>query len=425
MKYQTVYFRTYFFALFYFLLISGTVSAQGLWLIFCSECTSLENNSHQTLEIETSIKDLSAKEYSLLADIQAFEQGLNPDTPQNSKIIPEIIGQGSTSIGFRIPDWEHFHIRRLAGFQNYQDAKKHILLINEYRRRLHELSINTTQTQLIALEDSNAYGVVYVIQPFLDGNRLSKHMLKIYGEPFKKRLLEKQADIAEKIIGHNIKNKKSAITVDIVNNNWEIVDFNPDTFSFDIRLNDIAQPLFKEDGEITYDFYDLAFSIISPLSWLLARDEIHNEFAELFHPRNLLTQALWGYDEPMDLPMWQYYYHSVSGSPPPRSYPKWAMETVNSVLTSFNYKPIDPKEVLAGHHEDIDAIGCLYMYRDASQNFRSRLGLNSNVYMSAGKTVAEMYANKNKPKPSYSGCLLSAAKDALMELFYGKPSYQD
>ena len=401
------------------LIFSETVAAQELWCIFCHGCTSQETNTRLVSDKDQPEPYPTEKEMVLPEILQRFEQGLDPDVPSNSKIKPEIIGHGSTSIGFRIPGMEHLLIRRLPGFQSYQEAKHHIFIIDEYRRRLHKLAIHTTDTQLIALEDANGYGVVYVVQPFLSKNQLSKHMFSTYGDPFKKRLLEKQAAIAGTIIRHNTGNPESAITVDIVNNNWEIVDFNPETMDFDIRLNDIAQPLFKENGEFSYDFYDQAFSIVAPLSWLLVRPEIQKQFAELFDPHNLLTQALWGYDQPEPLSLWKYLYLLLTRSETPRSYPEWAMGTVNSVLRNYNYAPISPEDALKAHLEDKNALGCMYLYREASQIFRKKLHLTSNVYMNPGETVAEMYAKKDKP--SYTGCFWGVVKDAVSELFYGTP----
>lgn len=421
MMYKTVYLRICAFSFCYCFLFSESVVAQGFWYIFCPECTSLENNTHQIIDRGQPAQYSTKEELDLLTTLQEFERGLDPDIPKQSKIKPEIIGHGSTSIGFRIPGWKHLLIRRLPGFQSYSEAKDHIFLINEYRRRLHELSIHTTKTQLIALEDTHAYGVVYVVQPYLGDNQLAKHMFETYGDPFKKRLLKKQADIAETIISHNISSPTSAITVDIVSNNWEIVDFNPDTLTFDIRLNDIAQPLFKKNNKLTYDFYDQAFSIIDPLSWMIVRPEIQKQFSELFHPRNLLTQALWGYDQPEPFSLWQHLYYLLSWSQVPSSYPKWAMETVNSVLRTFNYSAINPQDALEAHKEDKNAIGCMNLYREATQNFRKKFRLTSNIYMNPGKTVTEMYAKKHTP--GYAGCFWDAARDVLLELFYVEPSY--
>lgn len=414
MLFKTVCLRIFAPTFFCCLLFSETIVAQGLSFIFCPECTCLKNNTCKALDRNHPETSPSKEGLDLLTTLQDFEQGLDTDNPKQSRIEPDIIGHGSTSIGFRIPEWKHLHFRRLPGFQSFQEAEDHIYLINEYRLKLHELSIHTTKTQLIALEDSYGYGVVYVVQPFLGDTQLSKHLLETYGEPFKKHLLKKQAEIADTLLRHNKKNPASAITVDIVSNNWEIVDFNPDTLDFNIRLNDIAQPLFKTNGEVTYDFYDQAFSIISPLSWMIVQGEMQKQFAELFNPRNLLTQALWGYDQQESLTLWQYLHYLITWSEYPRSYPDWAMKTVNSILSKYSYDPINPKEALAAHQEDKNAIACMHLYREASQNFRSRFHLGSNVYMNPGKTVAEMYTNNHEP--GYLECFYGVVKDA----FWGK-----
>lgn len=392
--------------------LSETASALGLWFIFCQECTSLENDPPSNIsDYKLALPrffTVTQENQKLLRVILYFERGLNVDDLGKSNIIPKIVGHGATSVGFRIPGFEHLLIRRLPGFSSYKRAIEHINLINEYRSKLHQLSIHTTKTQLIALENSHGYGVVYVVQPFLRYQQLSKSAFKQYGDEFKKKLLKKQADIAKIIIRHNMMHPESAITVDIVNNNWEIFNLNPQTMEFDIRLNDIAQPLFKENYQLTYDFEDQAFSILTPLDWFFVQPEMKKEFGELFEPRNLLMQALWGYDE-------------LHPDPGERVYPDWAMETVNDVLRSLSYATITGEEALTAHQQDKNAIACMDLYREASHHFRQMFGLNSNIYMTPDKSTKEMYFNKTPP--SYTACFVNALKGAISDLIYGPPQH--
>ena len=404
MTYRAEYWRLCVLAFFLFAAPAELTQAQELWHIFCSECTSLASNTRLSLNAYQ-YPEAPAGEYQELLDtVLDFEQGLNPQYPEKSKIVPEVIGYGSTSLGFRIPDWEHFLIRRLAGFPSFQAARKHIFLINWYRSKLHELQIQTTSTQLIALSDHHGYGVVYVIQPYLSESQLSKKMFKKFGTRFKQNLLKKQADTARDIISHNLVHPESAITIDIVNNNWEIINFDSATMSFEIRLNDLAQPLFKENNELTYDFHDQAFAIIYPLSSLIVQGEMIREFTELFNPRNLMMQALWGYDEPADF----FYscYLWIKGAPLYRGYPQWAMDTVNEVLESFGYDTITSWEAFQAHLQDKNALACMRLYRELTQNIRGLFGLHSNVYMNPGQTVVEMYSGDQQP--GYIECFKSA-----------------
>ena len=415
MMHMMVYRRILAFTLCYCMIFSKTAVAQGLWYIFCSECTRLENNTHLSISGDQTF-GLPTEDEQLLDTVRRFEQGLNPDDPNESKLIPRVIGHGATSIGFQIPGLENYLFRRLPGFTDYEKARQHIFLINRYRSRLHQLSIQTTRSQLIALEDSHGYGVVYVIQPFLQEYQLSKSAFKKYGDIFKKQLLKKQADVARLVIRHNNDHPASAITVDIVNNNWEIFDFNPVTMDFDIRLNDIAQPLLKENYEWAYDFSDQAFSIVSPLNWIFVQSEMQKEFGELFEPRTLLMQALWGYDEEQPASIYSW----LTRAPKVRAYPHWAMETVNDVLQSFNYPSITSAEALAAHKQDKSALGCFDLYREASHELRRIVGLNSNVYITPDKNTKEMYFNDDHP-PTYGACFMSALKDAISEVIYGPP----
>ena len=401
MTYQAVNLRFCVFAFFISVFLAEPVKAQEMGYIFCPKCTHLANNIRRTVAIDRVVIEQPTREQEeLLRTILDFELSLNTQYPEKSKIAPNIIGHGSTSLGFLIPNWEHLLIRRLPGFSNYQAAMQHIYLINQYRSKLHDLMIQTTSTQLIALEDAHGYGVVYVIQPYLTDNQLSKTMFRKFGTKFKRALLRKQAEIARDVISYNIDHPESAITIDIVNNNWEISNFNPMTMDFDVRLNDLAQPLFKENFEVTYDFHDQAFSILYPLDYLVVQNVMKEEFSELFHPKNLMMQALWGYDEPAHF--FYRLYLWITGAPSLRAYPQWAMDTVNEVLSFFHYNTITSREALQAHQQDKSAIACMRLYRELTRRIRSTFRLNSNVYMNPGETDAEMYAN-DKP-PGYIEC---------------------
>ncbi|MGI9276638.1 MAG: hypothetical protein ACR2PT_17570 [Endozoicomonas sp.] len=328
----------------------------------------------------------------------AFEQALNTTDPDSSEIRPNIIGVGSTSMGFQIPELEELLIRRLPGFYDYTSAKQHVLKIRRYRDRLHRLGIATTDTQLIALESTRFYGVVYVIQPFLKDEQLSKAAFEKKGLHLQKQFLNKQIKVAEKLIRHNTEHSEEAITIDIVSNNWEI--YPPGSENFEIRLNDLAQPLYKENNQLAYDLYDQALSVIAPLH-LIVQSKMQEEFEELFAPRNLLMQALWGYGKPIS--------NEVEKKPVKREYPQWAMAKVNSTLKERKLTPLTSEEVLKGYHSDQFAIACLHKYRHLTTYIRSALtllGLTRNLYMSPGNTPIEMYSTDSRP--GYLECLWDA-----------------
>ena len=319
--------------------------------------------------------------------ISRFEPGVNIESPEDSEIPVHIVAQGSTTLAFTIEGWEHLLIRRLPGFKNFEAAERHITHIDTYRFLLHERLIETTETHLIALDTPGGYGVAYVIQPYLRGDRLAINLMEKYGTRFKQALLKKQIEIIKKLISSTGGREVLNLSVDIVSNNFEVYDFDQSTNEFNIRLNDIAQPLFKVDGRIAYDFSDQAFSVFSPFSWMIVEPQMQAEFEDYYCPRHLLLSSLWGYEE-------------LVGT---AHYSQWALEQVNALAAELELPLISSQEALKAFEQDREALSCFHLYRNLTRRVRGRFGLSSNIYMSPGNSTVEMYGTD--VKPGYWECL--------------------
>ena len=323
------------------------------------------------------------KELPKLVDlVSRCEQGLNLDSPEDSEMPIRVVAQGSTTLTFTIDGWDDYIIRRLPGFQSFEDAEQHVVHIDKYRHLLHSILIETTDTDLIALDTPGGYGVVYVIQPYLRGEQLAINMIKKYGTRFKQAMLKKQIEIIRSLVRYAGGKDVLDLSVDIVSNNFEVYDFDSDTFDFKIRLNDIAQPLFKINRKTAYDFSDQAFSIVSPLNWWIVQPQMQAEFEDYYEPRYLLLSSLWGYEDP------------DAGT---SYYPQWAMDAVNDVAEEWKRPLLSSEEISKAYHQDTEALSCFRLYRNLTRNIRRGFGLNSNVYMNPGNSSVEMYGTQYMP----------------------------
>ena len=357
------------------------------YAIFCSLCTNIDSYDHEIDFEKLANAPFTREQSGIINKLIAFEQGLIPDTPEASVIVPLVIGRGTTSAGLVVPGMDSFLIRRFAGFHDISRAIHHINLMQLYRSRLHRIGIETTDTQLIALESSGGYGIVYVLQPFLKHNQLAKNLFWHGSEDLRKALLGRLYQYTSRIITHNLSYSHNQTSIDAAYTNWEVYDF--DGKHFKLRLNDLAQPLFKIDGKSVYDGFDQAFTILSPINWLVVSRQIKKEFDAFFQPQRLVIQSLAGLERPVDLPPWTKIYNWWFSIPAPLEHPDWAIEQANDVLRQFELHPLNPEKVILLFNDTFYTLHCLYYFRDITMIIRKWLGLSSNIYIFSSKAPSD------------------------------------
>ncbi|MGI9281602.1 MAG: hypothetical protein ACR2PX_18500 [Endozoicomonas sp.] len=376
--------------------LSQACYANGVDHLFCHHCYQNSSNFTSTAN--------KKKDEELVEKLITFEQGINIHDLESSKAPGKVIGAGSTTMGLKIKSIPGKHVRRLPGFYTFDDARDHLNHIEEYRQRLHSLDIATTDTQLIALEAkpytwgewfSGGQGVVYVVQPFLKGQRLAKNYLESASEAEVITFFEKQLAIAKKVIDYNQKHKKNKVGLDIVLNNWELHFTGKDQYT--LRFNDLAQPVYLINGTQPYDFYDQASSIMQPFIGD-ALNELQKQFQKLSDPRKFLVEMLWGYEH-----IQQRLISSSNGSSSTASlaavfknnesnnsqnctpesnqpsdclhapYPYWAMERVNQILRELDLVELTGEEVHLALRNNNYALYCFRLFRGLSVKGRDAL----------------------------------------------------
>ncbi|WP_152558546.1 hypothetical protein [Endozoicomonas numazuensis] len=369
---------------------------------------------------------------SLVEKLQAFESGIDVDKPEQSRIPYRIIGAGSTSLGMTIAAIPDKLIRRLPGFYSFTHASDHIHQVHTYREKLHALGIQTTDTQLVALEEkrhtwgerlAGGQGVVYVIQPLLNGQKLAKKYLQKASEKETKDFFHKQFQITQRIFEYNKDHPGNEVTLDIVLNNWEVHFTGKGEYV--LRLNDLAQPLYSVDGKQPYEWYDQATSLIFPLN-RDAQKELVKHFEKLLEPRKYMIELLWGYDLVTDHPerssiaaMFENSSVQNHNCTPDELnqpgcknhyYPDWALNTVNLELERLKddqpdaterYKKLTGEEVYLSFLNNNYALSCLRLYRGLSHSIRhylSYLRFSNSIHIQKPEgTPVDMYQTSTLP----------------------------
>ncbi len=356
--------------------------------MFCRNCTLTSSN-----DLDQSI---SLEPPSPINDLMRFEHGLNTYSPEYSHHSFEIKGSGSTTLGLYINSFDSLEnklVRRLAGFDSIDLAIRHIQNIHTYRQKLHNLDIETTDTQLVALKAeqfsfldsfSQQSGVVYAIQPYLNNSQLAHKVLETADEETKILIFSKQMEIVLKLLKHNQQHPKDRITLDTALSNWEVY-YHDNTLI--LRLNDLAQPLYEINGSQLYDWHDQASSVIWGLSGR-TQFELRTQFEKIMKPREALTELLWGYKGHNSAPDSEAY-----------PYPEWALSNVNQLLKSMNEEPLKSEEVLKKFIDNNYALACLRLIKGLTSTVRylgSFVGLTHSVHIpKPADTRVDLYGNSH------------------------------
>ncbi|WP_153766113.1 hypothetical protein [Endozoicomonas sp. OPT23] len=329
-----------------------------------------------------------------IIDLLKFERGLNKYNPASSTYGFEIKGSGSMTLGLHISSIESLqnkHVRRLAGFCNVDKASQHIQHIHTYRKKLHQLGIETTDTQLAAIESnqfsgwgvfSEWQGIVYVIQPYLNEPQLAHKLIETASEETRKEIFEKQLGIVIKLHSHNQLHPDDRIALDTALSNWEVDNQNGELI---LRLNDLAQPLYEVNGQQAYDWHDQASTVIWGLSGR-AQDEMKAHFNKLMSIREALIELLWGY---------KGYNNSLYREHEP--YPDWALSDINLLLSEIGEEPLASEEVLTKFVNNNYSLACLRMIKAKTSSLRyagSFLWLTSSIHLTKpASTKVDLYGN--------------------------------
>lgn len=389
--------------LFILLFISLPSYALRTASIFCHECYNEESNTRINTPLSSPLPEPSPEDQEIVSILQKFEFGLDSASSYASKIRPNIIGSGSTGLGFTIEPLKGYLIRRLAGFYSFEDAEAHIGHIDEYRKKLHRLGISTTDTQLVAIEMPKRsfkelitwrYGAVYIVQPYLKSEQLAHKFLRTASKEDTQRFFHKQLQVTTTLARHNKQNPMEKLGIDPVMNNWEIHKTGND--DFDIRLNDLGQPLFTRNGKAVYDLYDQALSIIWPVTYA-AWSDIFEGFQSLLKPRVMFTQMLWGY-EVANLQHREHYWFNRNQCDS-HLYPEWMLSEVNRKLIEIEEDPISQSFIFKAFKRNNHSIACLHKWRNIS--FYLRVGIapiTNNIYLKKpGDVQVDMYQTTEDP----------------------------
>ncbi len=168
--------------------------------------------------------------------IQEFENGLNPQYPEKSKIPAQIVGYGEISSIFKIQPYHGWVFKRLPLFTSHQEAEIYIKKYNTYVNYLKKAGISLPKDDAFIVKGKKV--VLYLAQEALNKGDLCQNKLQKLPPKKALKLIENIFKEIKKIAEFNNTNAEISLSIDGQISNWAEVDNNLIYF-------DTSTPLFK------------------------------------------------------------------------------------------------------------------------------------------------------------------------------------
>ncbi len=196
--------------------------------------------------------------------LQSFEQGLNPQFPERSKIPAKIVGFGEISSIFKINPYNDWVIKRLPLFTKKKEANLYSINYNTYTSKLKQAGLGLPKDKIFIISDKKV--VLYLAQEALKKEDLCQNKLHSLSNDKVIEMLNNILFNIKKIEDFNRKNKPEIeLSIDGQVSNWALVNNN------ELLYFDTSTPLFKINGKEQLDPELLLNSTPKALRWIIRK----------------------------------------------------------------------------------------------------------------------------------------------------------
>ncbi len=195
--------------------------------------------------------------------LQQFEDGLNPQSPEKSKVKAEVKGYGEISSIFSVEGIPNWIFKRLPLFNTNEQAENYVVNYNQYIISLKKAQINVPNdgTYIVAGEKV----VLYVGQEEFKKEEFCHNLLHTLSNDESLKMIEQILVEIAKIFSFNKEqNPAIELSIDGQVSNWANVN---DTIVF----VDTSTPLLKQNGKEQLDPELLLNSTPGALKWLIRK----------------------------------------------------------------------------------------------------------------------------------------------------------
>jgi hypothetical protein len=185
-----------------------------------------------------------------LALLQRFEEGLNPQEPEQSTVPAVLIGYGEISTIFRIGQ-APLAYKRLPLFKSRAEAEAYARSCREYWRLLEETDLTLPEADIAVVDVPGRPTVVYIIQEMFPSGQIGHKLLHTLPERDLPMHIERIVMEISKVRRFNRLNGPALeAAMDGQISNWACID-NED--GPQIYYLDTSMPFFKKSGRVQFD----------------------------------------------------------------------------------------------------------------------------------------------------------------------------
>ncbi len=193
--------------------------------------------------------------------LQDFEDGLNPQSPEKSKVKAEVKGYGEISSIFSVEGISDWIFKRLPLFENADEANTYVENYNQYIISLKNANLTVPKDSTYIVKGENM--VLYVGQQEYEREEFCHNLLHTLNEVNCLEMIDAILAEIKKVFVFNESNKPQIeLSIDGQISNWARVNS-------EIIFVDTSTPLLKLEGKEQLDPELLLNSTPGALKWLI------------------------------------------------------------------------------------------------------------------------------------------------------------
>ncbi len=195
--------------------------------------------------------------------LQSFEQGLNPQHPERSKIPARVVGYGEISSIFKIDPFNKWVFKRLPLFTKKSEASLYADNYNTYTNHLKQAGLDLPEDRIFIISDKKV--VLYLAQKAIKKKDLCQNKIHTVSKEGAIEMLNNIFLNIKKVYDFNSKNKPEIVlSIDGQVSNWALVNEK-------LLYFDTSTPLFRINNKEQLDPELLLNSTPKALRWIIRK----------------------------------------------------------------------------------------------------------------------------------------------------------
>ncbi len=195
--------------------------------------------------------------------LERFEQGLNPQSPEDSEIAAEVVGYGEISSIFSVEGIYNWIFKRLPLFDDNEDAETYVENYTQYVDALKQAGLKLPKDNTHIIKGKRI--TLYVGQEEFQSTQICHNLLHTLSQEDCLTMIQEILIEIKKVTIFNSENSHDlALSIDGQISNWALVDN-------ELIYVDTSTPMYKRNGQEQLDPELLLNSTPGALKWIIRK----------------------------------------------------------------------------------------------------------------------------------------------------------